>query len=134
MFETGEEMSRNEGLKGIFHRHFGPVLDLEQASDGIRSVAKVLLGLAGLTAVVGPFLVGPQALVSAILFAIPALVLLFKPSRAAAIVLLVLTTANAILSLAVLPWIWVLFAARGTQLTFAYHRLRKEATVADAFS
>jgi hypothetical protein len=134
MFETGEEMSRNEGLKGIFYRHFGPVIDPEQARDGIRSVAKVLLGLAGLTAVLGTLLVGSLALVSAVVFAIPALILFFKPSRVAAIVLLALTIGNAILSMTLLPWVWVLFAARGTQLTFAYHRLQREAAVASVFS
>jgi hypothetical protein len=134
MFETGEEMNRNEGIRGILYRHFGPVIDLDQARDGIRSVANVLLGLAGLTALVGTFLIGPRALVIAVVFAIPSAILRFKPSRVAAIVLLLLTATNAILSLQVTPWLWVLFAIRGTQLTFAYHRLQKDAAVASTFT
>lgn len=47
----------------------------------------------------------------------------------AAVILLVLSLANALLSLpALLPWVWVLFSVRAMQLTFGYHRLRRTRT------
>lgn len=126
MFETGAELSKSESLRGFVARHFGPVVYLDSAREGTRDVALVLMCLAGLSGTLGWYLSGPSALLSAVIFGAPAVILRFTPSRAAAIVLLALTTVGAILSLPrVFPWLWVLFALRGTQLTFGYHRLRK---------
>jgi len=130
MFETVTEAPQREGFKGFVARHFGPVVDEELAREGIRDIALVLLILAGLTGTLGWYLVGPGALVIAIVFGIPSVILRFSPSRVAASVLLALTAANALLSFPRIgPWLWVLFALRGVQLTFGYHRLRRAAAV-----
>ena len=126
MFETGAELKKSEGIGGFVARHFGPVVDIDLAREGTRDVALVLMCVAGLSGTLGWYLFGPGALLTAVILGVPAVILRLTPSRAAAIVLLVLTAASAILSLPrVLPWVWVLFALRGTQLTFGYHRLRK---------
>jgi formate hydrogenlyase subunit 4 len=128
MFETGEEMSRNEGLKGILTRHFGPVVDRDVARDGIHTIAHVFLVLACIAAL-RTYFAGPLSLIDALGLGIPALFLRFRQSRVAAIVLLVFTAFNAALAFPqLLPWLWVLFALRAVQVTFGYHRLQKAPT------
>jgi len=126
MFETVTERKKHEGLDGFIARHFGPVVDVELAREGIRDVALALIVLSCLSATLGWYLYGLTGLIVAIVFGVPAVVLRFVPSRGAASALLVLTAANALLSLPhIVPWGWVLFALRGVQLTFGYARLRK---------
>lgn len=126
MFETVTEEKEKSGLKGFTSRHFGPVIDTDLAREGLRDISLVLIGLSCFLAVLGWFAVGPAALVVALAFAIPAAILRITPSRVAASLLLLLTAMNAILSLPRLfPWIFVLFALRGVQLAFGYHRLRE---------
>lgn len=132
MFETGSDLKKSEGLGGFVARHFGPVVDVDLAREGIRDVALVLMCLAGLSATLGWYMWGPSALVTAVILGVPAVILRLTPSRGAAIVLLALTVTSAILSFPrALPWVWVLFALRGTQLTFGYHRLRKSIPAVD---
>lgn len=129
MFESVTEAEKREGFGGFVARHFGAVVDEELAREGIRDVAIVLLILWGITGVRGWYLFGPSALIVAIVLGIPAVILRFIPSRVAASVLLALAVANALLSFpAILPCVWVLFALRGVQLTFGYHRLRRKAS------
>jgi len=132
VFETGADLKKSEGLGGFVARHFGPVVDVDLAREGIRDVALLLMCLAGLSATLGWYRWGPSALVTAVVLGVPAVILRLTPSRGAAIALLALTATSAILSLPrVFPWVWVLFALRGTQLTFGYHRLRKSTPAVD---
>ena len=132
MFETVTEAKKNEGWQGFTSRHFGPVVDVDLARDGIRDIALVLIGLSCLLGVVGWYLSGPPSLLVALAFGIPAVILRFTPSRLAALVLVVLTNANAMFALPRLyPWIFVLFAIRGVQLTFGYHWLIKARSLSD---
>jgi hypothetical protein len=135
MFETGEEMSRGEGLKGIFTRHFGPVVDRDVARDGIHTIAHVFLVLACLAATLGTYVYGLTTMLGALALGIPALILRFRRSRVAAIVLVAFTALNAALAFPqLLSWLWVLFALRAVQVTFGYHRLQKAPTDAEMVS
>ncbi len=126
MFETVTQASKREGLSGFVARHFGPVVDEELTREGIRDVALALIVLACLSGTLGWYVYGPGALIAAVVFGVPAVILRFAPSRVAASALLGLTATNALLLLPqVSPWLWVLFALRGVQLTFGYHRLRR---------
>lgn len=130
MFESYEEAERNRGLKGFLARHFGPVIYADVAEEGIRQIGVVFMALAGLSALFGMVRYGNLwALVSGLVLAAVAFVLYLTRSRAAAVVLLGFSLLNALVLLpAPLPWVWVAFAARATQLTFGYHRLRKTRT------
>lgn len=128
MFESYEEAERNRGLKGFLARHFGPVIHLDLAEEGIRQIGIVFMVLAALGGVLGlaasrgstPLVVG------SLILAFVAFLLFRTKSRAAAVFLLSISLLDALLTLpAALPWIWVLFSARATQLTFGYHRLLK---------
>jgi len=118
MFDTVTEMERREGLGGFITRHFGPLEDQGRARKGVRNVALVLLFLSGLAGISSWSLTGPSGLILPIAFGVPALILLFRPSRLVASVLLALALLNAVL---VFPeaiyWVWVLLALRGVQWT-----------------
>jgi hypothetical protein len=130
MFESFEEAERNRGFKGFLARHFGPVIYADMAEEGIRQIGIVFMVLAGLSALYGLIRSGSLlALVSGLVLAGIAFVLYLTRSRSAALVLLGFSLLNALVNLPALgPWIWVAFAARATQLTFGYHRLRKTRT------
>jgi hypothetical protein len=130
MFESYQEAERNSGFKGFIARHFGPVIYADTAEEGIRQIGIVFMVLAASSGFVGLMVYGnlwsPGAglVLGAVAFA-----LYLSKSRTSAVILLVLSLANALLSLpALLPWVWVLFSVRATQLTFGYHRLRKTRT------
>lgn len=107
MFETVTEANKREGFAGFVARHFGPVVDEELTREGIRDVALVIIILACLSATLGWYLLGPGALIAAVVFGVPAVILRLTPSRVAASVLLVLTAMNAILLFPqTLPWVW----------------------------
>lgn len=126
MFETVTESKQREGIQGFLSNHFGPVVDADLAREGMRDVSLVLLGLSCLLGAIGWYLVGPASLIVAFVFAVPAVLLRMTPSRLAASLLLFLTVVNAVLARPRLfPWIFVLFALRGVQLAFGYHRLLK---------
>lgn len=130
MFESYQESERNSGFKGFIARHFGPVIYVDTAEEGIRQIGIVFMVLAALSGFYGLVVYGSLwALGAGLVLAAAAFALYLSKSRTAAVILLVLTLANALLSLpALLPWVWVLFAARALQLTFGYHRLRKTRT------
>jgi hypothetical protein len=128
MFESFEAAEKNRGVKGLLARHFGPVVYLDLAEEGIREIGIVFMVLAALSAVVGLVVNhNPVSLAAGLILALAALMLYLTRSRAAAVFLLVLSTFNALPALpAFLPWVWVAFSARAIQLTFGYHRLKKE--------
>jgi hypothetical protein len=130
MFESFEETERNRGIKGFLARHFGPVIYADLAEEGIRQIGVVFMVLAAFSGVIGVVAYASvRPLVAGVVLGSVALVLYWSRSRTAAVLLLVLSLANALLLLpAALPWVWVAFAARATQLTFGYHRLRKTRT------
>lgn len=131
MFETVIEAKKREGLGGFVSRHFGPVVDAELARDGTRDIALILIGFSGLCTALVWSVLGPRALLLAIILGTPAVVLRFTPSRIAASVLLVLTALIFLLSLpskATILVLWGLFALRGVQLTIGYHRLHQVET------
>jgi hypothetical protein len=130
MFESFEEAERNRGLKGFLARHFGPVIYADMAEEGIRQIGVVFMVLAALSAFIGLIRSGNfWVLVSGLILAATAYALYLTRSRTAAVLLLTFSTLNALFSLpALFPWVWVAFAARATQLTFGYHRLRKTRT------
>ena len=130
MFESYEEAERNRGFKGFLARHFGPVIYADVAEEGIRQIGIVFMVLAAVSALFGMALYGSLwALVSGLILAGVAFALYLTRSRTAAVLLLTLAVLNALLRLpAIGPLVWVAFAARATQLTFGYHRLRKTRT------
>jgi hypothetical protein len=127
MFESFEEGERNRGFKGFLARHFGPVIHADVAEEGIRQIGVVFMCLAGISGLAGLVVYGNVlSLGAGIILGSAAFALYLSKSRTAAVILLVLSLADALLSLpALLPWVWVAFAVRVTQLTFGYHRLRK---------
>ena len=127
MFESYQEAERNSGFKGFIARHFGPVIYADVAEDGIRQIGVVFMVLAVFSGIVSLRIYGNfWSLGDGLILAAVALALYLSKSRTSAVVLLVLSLTNALLSLpALLPWVWVLFAVRAIQLTFGYHRLRK---------
>jgi hypothetical protein len=130
MFESYQEAERNSGFKGFMARHFGPVIYADVAEEGIRQIGIVFMVLAVFSGIVSLRISGSfWSLGAGLVLAAVALVLYFTRSRTSAVILFVLSLANALLSLpALLPWVWVLFAVRAIQLTFGYHRLRKTRT------
>jgi hypothetical protein len=130
MFESYQEAERNSGFKGFIARHFGPVIYADVAEEGIRQIGIVFMVLAVFSGIVSLRVSGNAwSLGAGLVLAAVALVLYFTKSRTTAVILLVLSLTNALLVLpALIPWIWVLFAVRATQLTFGYHRLRKTRT------
>lgn len=130
MFESYEEAERNRGFKGFIARHFGPVIYADVAEDGIRQIGIVFMSLAAFSGIVGLVVYGNAwSLVAGFILGAAAFALYLSKSRTSAVILLVLALTNALLALpAILPWVWVLFAVRATQLTFGYHRLRKTRT------
>lgn len=130
MFESYQEAERNRGFKGFIARHFGPVIYADVAEEGIRQIGIVFMSLAVFSGIVSLRVYeNLWPLVAGLVLAMAALVLYLTKSRTSAVILLVLSLMNALLSLpAIVPWIWVLFAVRATQLTFGYHRLRKTRT------
>ncbi|HEY4573201.1 MAG TPA: hypothetical protein VIJ26_04540 [Thermoanaerobaculia bacterium] len=127
MFESYEEAERNRGLKGFLARHFGPVVHLDLAEEGIRQIGIVFMVLAALSGVVGVVMYqNAVPLVSGLILAAVAFMLYLTRSRVAAVLLMALSLLNALLLFpAALPWVWVLFSARAIQLTFGYRRLLK---------
>ncbi len=130
MFESYQESERNSGFKGFVARHFGPVIYADTAEEGIRQIGIVFMCLAAFSGIVGAAVYGNVwSLGAGLVLAAVAFALYLSKSRTAAVILLVLSLINALLVLpALLPWVWVLFAVRATQLTFGYHRLRKTRT------
>ncbi|HEY4591034.1 MAG TPA: hypothetical protein VIJ61_01420 [Thermoanaerobaculia bacterium] len=127
MFESYEEAERNRGLKGFLARHFGPVVHLDLAEEGIRQIGIVFMVLAALSGIVGVVMYqNAVPLVSGLILAAVAFMLYLTRSRVAAVLLMALSLLNALLLFpAALPWVWVLFSARAIQLTFGYRRLLK---------
>ncbi|HEY2291921.1 MAG TPA: hypothetical protein VGM86_14565 [Thermoanaerobaculia bacterium] len=127
MFESFEEAERNRGLKGFLARHFGPVVHLDVAEEGIRQIGIVFMVLAALSGILGlVMLQNAVPLVSGLILAAVAFMLYLTRSRVAAVLLMAISLLNALLLFpAVGPWIWVLFSARAIQLTFGYRRLLK---------
>ncbi len=127
MFESYEEEQRRSGFKGFVNRHFGPVIYVDLAEEGIRQIGIVFMVLAALTGVLGlAVYANPWSLLGGLILAAAAFILYLSKSRAAAVFLLVLTVTNFLLLLpSFFPLVWVAFAIRATQLTFGYHRLRK---------
>lgn len=127
MFESYEEAERNRGLKGFLARHFGPVVHLDLAEEGIRQIGIVFMVLAALIGIFG--LVArhhPLALVDGLILVFLGFMLYLTKSRIAAIFLMAYSLLGALLALpAALPWLWVLFSARAIQLTFGYRRLQR---------
>lgn len=130
MFESYQEAERNSGFKGFVARHFGPVIYADVAEEGIRQIGIVFMCLAALSGFVGLVAYGSVwSLGAGLVLGGAAFALYLSKSRVSAVILLVLALINAVLSLpALIPWVWVLFAVRATQLTFGYHRLRKTRT------
>lgn len=127
MFESFEEGERNSGLKGFLARHFGPVIYLDLAEDGIRQIGVVFMVLAVLTGVIGLVVLQKAApLVGALILAFIAFLLYLTKSRTSAVFLMAFSLLNALLAFpAAFPWLWVLFSTRAIQLTFGYYRLKK---------
>jgi hypothetical protein len=127
MFESFEEEERNSGLKGFLARHFGPVIYLDLAEDGIRQIGVVFMVLAVLTGVIGLVVLQKAApLVGALILAFIAFLLYLTKSRTSAVFLMAFSLLNALLAFpAAFSWLWVLFSARAIQLTFGYYRLKK---------
>jgi hypothetical protein len=127
MFESYEEEQRNSGFRGFLRRHFGPVIHVDLAEEGIRQIGVVFMVLAALSGVVGLVVYGnPLALLSGLILAFAAFMLYLTKSRVAALFLLVLSLMNTVFPYPRFPsLVWVAFAVRATQLTFGYHRLRK---------
>ncbi len=127
MFESYEEAERNRGLKGFLGRHFGPVVHLDLAEEGIRQIGIVFMVLAALSGVIGLVIYQkPASLVGGLILAFIAFMLYLTRSRTAAVLLMAFSLLNALLAFpAAFPWVWVLFSARAIQLTFGYRRLLK---------
>jgi|SRR6185312_5103427 len=127
MFESFEEGERNSGLKGFLARHFGPVIYLDLAEDGIRQIGVVFMVLSLLSGVIGLVVLHKAAaLVGALILAFIAFLLYLTRSRTSAVFLMAFSLLNALFAFpAAFPWVWVLFSARAIQLTFGYHRLKK---------
>lgn len=135
MFEGYVESEKNTGFKGFVHRHFGPVIHADVAEEGLREIGLVFIVLYLLSGMFGwASTENNWILAEALVMAVAALLLYLTKSRIAAVFLLVLTSLNAILALPrLLPWIWVAFAIRATQLAFAYRRLLKVKASTAAF-
>jgi len=58
MFESFEEEQRRSGFRGFVNRHFGPVIHVDLAEDGIRQIGLVFMVLAALSGVVGVVISG----------------------------------------------------------------------------
>lgn len=127
MFESFEEEERNRGLKGFLARHFGPVVHLDLAEEGISQIGIVFMVLAALSGIVGVVVYqNPAPLVGGLILAFIAFMLYLTKSRTAAVFLMAFSLLNALYSFpAAFPWVWVLFSARAIQLTFGYRRLLK---------
>jgi 4-amino-4-deoxy-L-arabinose transferase-like glycosyltransferase len=127
MFESYEEAEKNRGLKGFLSRHFGPVVHLDLAEEGIRQIGIVFMVLSILVGIVGMARTGSAlALVDAFILAFLGFMLYLTKSRTSAVFLMAYSVLGALLAFpAVAPWIWVLFSARAIQLTFGYRRLLK---------
>lgn len=127
MFESFEEAERNRGLQGFLARHFGPVVHLDLAEEGIRQIGVVFMVLAALIGIFGLVVRhNPLALVDGVILVFLGLMLYLTKDRASAVLLMAYSVLAALLALpALLPWVWVLFSARAIQLTFGYHRLVK---------
>src|SRR5947208_1897482 len=130
MFESYEEAERNRGLKGFLARHFGPVVHLDLAEEGIRQIGIVFIVLPGLLGIVDVMVFrNAVPLVCGLILAAIGLMLYLTRSRVAAVLLMVISLLSALLPFpAIFPWVyWVLvfFSARAVQLTFGYRRLLK---------
>ena len=127
MFESFEEEEKNRGLKGFLVRHFGPVVHLDLAEEGIREIGAVFMVLAALSGVVGVVVYGnARSLVAGLILAFIAFMLYRTRSRTAALFLMAFSLLNALLGFpGAFPWVWILFSARAIQLTFEYRRLLK---------
>jgi hypothetical protein len=132
MFETVTEMKKNDGLGGFVRRHFGPVIDMDLACAGTREVALVLLAVTGVRIAFLLPKFGAAAILGGVFYAIPAVILCFKPSRIAASILVAQYLGTAVLAPGFGTWLWALFALRGAQLAFGFHRLRKHGSVQQA--
>jgi hypothetical protein len=130
MFESFEETERPRGFRGFLARHAGPVRDADLAEEGIHRIGIFFMSLAAVSGIVGLAVYGNTgSLAVGLVLGLAALALYWSRSRTSALILLVLVLANALLHpRAPFSWIWVVFVARATQLTFGYQRLRKTRT------
>jgi len=111
VFESYEEAERNRGLKGFLARHFGPVVHLDLAEEGIRQIGVVFMVLSILVAIVGMARTGSAlALVDGLILVFLGFMLYLTKSRIPAIFLMAYSLLGALLAFpAVFPWVWVLF-------------------------
>jgi hypothetical protein len=94
----------------------------------LQKIALFFLSLAAVSAIVGVAVYGNTgSLVTGSVLAAAALALYLSRSRPAALILLALLLANAWLHLrSPFSWLWVILAARATQLAFRYQRQAPE--------
>lgn len=98
------------------------------AEEGIREIGLTFMVLAGISAFVGMSRRGAAALIDGLILAALAFTLYLTKSRIAAVILLAVAVLNANLFFPrFIPFVWRAFALRATQLTFGYHRLKREA-------
>jgi hypothetical protein len=127
MFESFEEVERQRGLKGFLDRHVRPPRDAVRAEEAIQRIAIFFLSLAAASGIIGSTVYGNRgSLITGLVLGLSALALYWSRSRTAALILLGLVLSYALLHIrAPFSWVWVLLAARATQLAFVYQRLRK---------
>jgi hypothetical protein len=127
VFESFKEAERQRGLRGFLDRHVRPPRDAAQAEEGLRRIGIFFLSLAAVSAILGLTLYrNTGSLGTGLVLGLAALALYWSRSRTAALILLGLVLANALLHLrAPFSWIWVILAARATQVAFVYQRLRR---------
>jgi hypothetical protein len=132
MFESFDETERPRGLKGLLARAVGPVRHAGLAEEGIHRICLFFLSLAVVSGIVGwSVYSNPGSLITGSILGIAALALYLSLSRTAALILLALVLANALLHpRGLFSWVWVVLAARATQLAFGYRRLRRAGIVA----
>jgi hypothetical protein len=127
VFESFKEAERQRGLRGFLDRNVRPPRDAAQAEEGLQRIGIFFLSIAAVSASLGLTVYrNTGSLGTGLVLGLAALALYWSRSRTAALILLGLVLANALLRLrAPFSWVWVALAARATQLTFVYQRLRK---------
>lgn len=128
MFEDISEAPKRSGLRGFVYRHFGKILDADQAADDIKiyTVVFLVLGLIGVFAgsVSRRLDIG---VTGAVLLVLTGLVRGFKSRVAAG--LLFGIEALSVLTFHLISILWAAFALRLLQACFAYHRLSRASPV-----
>jgi hypothetical protein len=130
MFESFEKTEGDRGIRGFLARHAGPVRHAGLAAEGIHRIGIFFISLAAVSGIVGLAVYGNTGSPAVgLVLGSAALALSWSRSRTSALILLALVLANALLHpWAFFSWLWVVFAARATQLTFGYQRLRRART------